>query len=121
MKLFDSDQAAPRPDSLSVREKSDLINDYVRQEVLYRRAIALGFDTDDDIIRRRLVQKVEFSAEALKRMRLLMSMNRLCESVIWAMQTAISSQSMRLPRLSFLKTARRKRLLQCCWNSMRRL
>ncbi len=39
-----------------------LIQDFVREEVFYREAIALGLDRDDTIIRRRLRQKLEFVA-----------------------------------------------------------
>jgi len=46
------------------REELDgLIESHVREEVLYREALALGLDRDDTIIRRRLQQKVEFLAE----------------------------------------------------------
>ena len=40
-----------------------MIDDYVREEVWYREALALGLDRDDTIIRRRLRQKLEFLAE----------------------------------------------------------
>jgi hypothetical protein len=39
------------------------VQDFVREEVLYREALALGLDRDDTIIRRRLRQKMEFMAE----------------------------------------------------------
>jgi hypothetical protein len=39
------------------------IQDYIREEVLYRSALALGLDRDDTIIRRRLRQKMEFLFE----------------------------------------------------------
>jgi hypothetical protein len=39
------------------------IRDYIREEVLYRTALALGLDKDDTIIRRRLRQKMEFLFE----------------------------------------------------------
>lgn len=41
-------------------ELDGLIQDYLREEVYYREALALGLDRDDAIIRRRLRQKVEF-------------------------------------------------------------
>ena len=44
-------------------ELEGLVEDYVREEVLYREAIALGLDRDDTIIRRRLRQKMEFVSE----------------------------------------------------------
>jgi len=37
-----------------------LVQDYVREEVYYREALAMGLDRDDTIIRRRLRQKLEF-------------------------------------------------------------
>jgi peptidyl-prolyl cis-trans isomerase C len=37
-----------------------LIDQHVREEVLYREAKALGLDRDDTIVRRRLAQKMEF-------------------------------------------------------------
>jgi len=39
------------------------IEDYIREEVLYRTALTLGLDKDDTIIRRRLRQKMEFLFE----------------------------------------------------------
>jgi hypothetical protein len=39
------------------------IDDYIREEVLYREALQLGLDKDDSIIRRRLRQKMEFLFE----------------------------------------------------------
>ena len=40
------------------------IEDYVREEVYYREALALGLDRDDTVIRRRLRQKMEFLGDA---------------------------------------------------------
>jgi hypothetical protein len=40
-----------------------LIRDYIREEVYYREAVALGLDRDDTVIRRRLRQKLEFLSE----------------------------------------------------------
>jgi hypothetical protein len=45
------------------QELEGLIQDYVREEVLYREALALGLDRDDTLIRRRLRQKMEFVSE----------------------------------------------------------
>jgi len=44
-------------------EWEGLIRDRVRQEVLYREALALDLDKDDLIIRRRLQQKMEFISD----------------------------------------------------------
>jgi len=42
-----------------------LMQDYLKEEVLYREALALGLDRDDTIVRRRLAQKMEFLIEDL--------------------------------------------------------
>ena len=44
-------------------ELDALIDDAIREEVLYREAKALGLDQDDTIVRRRLRQKLEFVSE----------------------------------------------------------
>jgi len=44
-------------------ELQGLVDDYVREEVLYREAKAMGLDQDDVIVRRRMRQKFEFLVE----------------------------------------------------------
>lgn len=44
----------------SEEELQGLIRDYLREEVAYREALAMGLDRDDTIVRRRLRQKWEF-------------------------------------------------------------
>jgi peptidyl-prolyl cis-trans isomerase C len=44
-------------------ERADLVEAKVREEILYREALAMGLDQDDAIIRRRLGQKLEFLME----------------------------------------------------------
>ena len=46
-------------------ELEGLIEDHIREEILYREAIAMGLDRDDTIIRRRLRQKMEFLPQDL--------------------------------------------------------
>ncbi len=46
-------------------ELDGLIEDYVRDEIFYREALAVGLDKDDTVIRRRLRQKMEFITEDL--------------------------------------------------------
>jgi hypothetical protein len=46
-------------------ELDGLVEEYVREEILYREALALGLDRDDTIVRRRLRQKMEFLSEDL--------------------------------------------------------
>lgn len=48
-------QRAPTP-----QELERLVADRIREEVLYREALAMGLDRDDTIVRRRMVQKMEF-------------------------------------------------------------
>jgi len=45
------------------QELRGLVDDYVKEEVFYREAIAMGLDRDDTVIRRRLRQKMEFVSE----------------------------------------------------------
>jgi hypothetical protein len=47
----------------TAQELAGLIEDYIREEVLYREALAMGLDRDDTIVRRRLRQKLEFLTE----------------------------------------------------------
>lgn len=51
--------------SPSPSEFRALIENRVREEVLYREALALGLDEDDTIVRRRMAQKMQFLAEDL--------------------------------------------------------
>jgi len=51
-------QRPPTPE-----EYRGLLRDYVRQEIAYREARAMGLDEDDIVIRRRLRQKLELLAE----------------------------------------------------------
>ncbi|WP_250459500.1 peptidyl-prolyl cis-trans isomerase [Microbulbifer litoralis] len=46
----------------STAELRDLVDNYIREEVLYREALNLGLDRDDTVIRRRLQMKMEFLA-----------------------------------------------------------
>ena len=47
------------------RELKGLVESYIREEVYYREALALGLDQDDTILRRRLMQKMEFLSNDL--------------------------------------------------------
>ena len=50
-----------RPDD---NELNALVESYVREEIYYREALALGLEQDDTIIRRRLQQKMEFLTDS---------------------------------------------------------
>ena len=47
------------------RELDGLIDNFIREEVLYREALAMGLDRNDTVLRRRLAQKIEFLADDL--------------------------------------------------------
>ncbi|MBB5212844.1 peptidyl-prolyl cis-trans isomerase [Microbulbifer hydrolyticus] len=53
-------QRPPGPDELQ-----GLIDDFVREEVLYREAVKMGLDENDTVIRRRMRMKMEFLAKDL--------------------------------------------------------
>ena len=47
------------------KEVQGLIESWVREEILYREGILIGFDRDDPVIRRRVAQKMSFVADGL--------------------------------------------------------
>lgn len=44
-------------------EQACLIEDYIRSEIYYREALAIGLDRDDEVMKRRLRQRMEFLYE----------------------------------------------------------
>jgi peptidyl-prolyl cis-trans isomerase C len=46
-------------------EQKGLVESYIKEEVYYREALALGLDQNDTILRRRLMQKMEFLSNDL--------------------------------------------------------
>ena len=57
--------ARTRQRTPSKEEEQGLIDSYVREEILYREALALGFDKDDSVIRNRLRQKMDLMSDEL--------------------------------------------------------
>jgi hypothetical protein len=53
-------QRPPTPEELS-----GLVDNWIREEVLYREGMALGLDRGDPVLRRRIAQKIEFISEEL--------------------------------------------------------
>jgi peptidyl-prolyl cis-trans isomerase C len=45
------------------QELERLVENKVQQEILYREALAMGLDRDDEIVKRRMAQKMQFLAE----------------------------------------------------------
>lgn len=64
-KAFKPDYFEAQLDSMSARELQDLTEQYVEEELLYREAKSLGLEEGDDVIRQRLVQKMNFLIEDL--------------------------------------------------------
>ena len=61
-KKFKPEQAIQALAAMDNSELKTLTDDYVRGEVLYREALALDLDRNDPIIRRRLMQKMDYLA-----------------------------------------------------------
>lgn len=61
-KSFEPVTAEKQLNSMSREALQKVINDYVREEALYREARTLGLDRDDYVIKRRLIQKVDYVA-----------------------------------------------------------
>ena len=59
-RAFEPSAAASRLDAMSAEELDRLIDDYVREEALHREALALGMDKNDYVIKRRMIQSIEF-------------------------------------------------------------
>jgi len=57
--LFESQWRRPP----TAEEFQMLVEDRVREDILYREALAMGLDKDDTIVRRRMAQKMQFLAE----------------------------------------------------------
>lgn len=49
-------------------EMENLIQNHLREEVLYRQAVALGFNNNDTVVRGRMRQKMEFVADSAARL-----------------------------------------------------
>jgi hypothetical protein len=49
-------------------EQKGLIEDFIRNEIFYREALAIGLERDDEVLRRRLRQKMEFIFENISSM-----------------------------------------------------
>lgn len=60
-RVFDEQGAAARFDAMPADEQKRLLASLIREEALYREALSWGLDKDDYVIRRRLVQSLEFS------------------------------------------------------------
>ncbi len=63
-KAFELETAAAILDGMNENDRQRLIDEYLREEALYREAKAMGLDQGDYVIRQRMVQKFEFMTKA---------------------------------------------------------
>lgn len=59
-------QGLPEPNA---EQMQSLLDSKIREEVLYREAVAMGLDQQDTIVKRRMAQKMDFLAEDLSTLR----------------------------------------------------
>ena len=64
-KTFDNDRFNQALDKMSVAERQGLIENYVRDETLYREAKALQLDRNDNIARQRLIQQMRYLTQSV--------------------------------------------------------
>ncbi len=62
-KTFQPEIAEKRFRAMNPSQRQKLIDDYVREEALFRESEALGLGENDYIIKRRMIQKVDFIAQ----------------------------------------------------------
>ncbi len=63
-RAFEPEAAARLLEQMPAEERARLVADFVREEALFREASSLGLEDGDYVIRRRMVQKLEFMTEA---------------------------------------------------------
>lgn len=66
-RIFDVEQFKQHLADMNEAERQQLIEGYVREEVLFREAKKLGMDRDDYVIRNRLIKKLDSVAEDFSR------------------------------------------------------
>jgi hypothetical protein len=49
----------------SAAEVQHLVDNWLREEIFYREGLAMGLDRDDPVVRRRVVQKIQFIVESV--------------------------------------------------------
>lgn len=64
-KAFDVERFQQQFDAMSLGQRQQLINDYVREETLYREAKALQLDKNDVVARQRLIQQISYLTQSV--------------------------------------------------------
>lgn len=59
-KAFNSELYSKKLDAMNEKDRQTLIDDWVREEVLYREAKSLNLEKDDYVIKMRMIQKLKF-------------------------------------------------------------
>lgn len=62
-KTFKPEKAMAALKALSAEERQQLIDNYARNEALFREAVGLNLNMNDQVIRRRLIQKMDYLAQ----------------------------------------------------------
>ena len=62
-KTFKPEEAQQALSVLNSEDRQRLVDDYAREEALFREAMELNLDKNDQIIRRRLIQKIDYLAQ----------------------------------------------------------
>ena len=62
-KAFNKTEALRALNAMSEDKRQQLMDDYIREEVLFREALTLNLDNNDQLIRRRLIQKMEYLSQ----------------------------------------------------------
>jgi peptidyl-prolyl cis-trans isomerase C len=60
-RAFSEERASESFDAMSEAKKRELLAQYLREEALYREAVELGLDRQDYVVRRRIVQSMEYA------------------------------------------------------------
>lgn len=59
-KAFDDARAKAGLAAMNADQRAELESNYIRDEILYREALSMGLDANDDVIRARLIQKMDY-------------------------------------------------------------
>ena len=64
-KAFDTERAQQQLDAMPQARRQNLIDDYIREEALFREAKALQLDRNDNVARQRLIQQMRYLTQSV--------------------------------------------------------
>lgn len=76
-RAFNNDLFESKFDNIPEEEKTKIINSFIRDEVLFREAVKLGLDQNDFVIKRRIIQKMEFILDDFDKSNIQISIDSL--------------------------------------------